>query len=453
MRGFLTGAAVLILVAPRGLGQTRLSVPYTADTLANGFTLIVHEDHSSPIATTDVWYHVGSADEKSGRTGFAHLFEHLMFTGSEHAPYPAFDRLLEAAGVDNNGSTSKNRTNYYEWGPTNAVPLMLWLEADRMGFFLPTLDSQKVEVQREVVKNERRQRIENEPYGLSSETMDRMLYPQGHPYSWPVIGSMEDLSRASLEDVREFFRRYYAPSNAAMVVAGDVRTADIRALAEKYFSIIPRGPAITRPKVQPFTLDHDTAAVLEDRVQLPRIYYRWHTVAWFAPDDAALDLDAYILAGAKNSRLTKKLVYDLQLATEVVAFQNSNRLDGDFVLWATARPGHDLAEIRSIIDAELKRLALEGPTPQEVTQAQNSREASFLSHMEEVQQKADRLNAYYYATGQPDYFAKDLARYRATTAAGVQEAARTYLTSPKVVLSVVPQGTAVPAAQPMETKP
>ena len=417
-----------------------LRVPYVLDTLANGLTLIVHEDHSAPVVTVNVWYHVGSGDEKAGRTGFAHLFEHLMFMGSEHAPYPEFDRRLEAAGANNNGSTTEDRTNYYESGPANALPLMLWLEADRMGWMLPTMDSAKVDLQRDVVKNERRQGVENQPYGRANETIVAMLYPAGHPYSWPVIGSMADLSAATLEDTREFFRRYYAPNNAAIVVAGNVRSAEVKALVRKYFGDIPRGPAIVRNDPAAFQLRGDTAAVLEDRVQLPRLYYTWPTLKSWTPDDAALGIAAYILTGAKNARLTQKLVYDLQTASGVSAFQDGKRMGGDFSVIATAKPGHTLPELQRVIDGELARLAAEGPTTRELQQAKNSFESGFLSSLERVGGKADQLNEYFYQTGNPDAFQKDLDRYLAVTAADVQRVVRTYLTGPRVILSIVPEG-------------
>jgi zinc protease len=417
-----------------------VEVPYVIDTLDNGLTLIVHEDRSVPIVAVNVWYHVGSGDEKPGRTGFAHLFEHLMFMGSQHAPYPAFDRMLEGVGASNNGSTTNDRTNYYEFGPTNALPLMLWLEADRMGWMLPTMDSAKVALQRDVVQNERRERIDNQPYGLASEHITRMLYPAGHPYSWLVIGSMADLSAASLDDTREFFRRYYAPNNAAIVVAGDVSADSVKALVQHYFGAIPRGPAIERPDPQPFRLARDTAAVVEDRVQLPRLYYTWQGVQKYADDDAALDIAAYVLAGAKNSRLTKRLVYEEQLATGVSAGNDSKRLGGEFDIVATARPGHALPELQAVVEQELRRLAADGPTDRELEQAKNAIEAGFLRALERVLGKADQLNAYYYEAGEPDYYAEDLARYHSVTAADVQRAAREYLLAPKVVLSVVPQG-------------
>ena len=416
-----------------------LHVPATVDTLPNGLTLIIHEDHSVLVVTTNVWFHVGSGDEKPGRTGFAHLFEHLMFMGSQNAPYPQFDRLLEAAGADNNGSTTEDRTNYYENGPSSALPLMMWLEADRMGWLLPTMDIAKVDLQRDVVKNERRQSYENQPYGMVYDYLPKLLFPAGHSYSWPVIGSMKDLSAASLEDVKDFFRRYYAPNNATLVVAGDVKPDDVRAFVRKYFSDIPRGPAIERPVPAPFTVK-DTAIVLEDRVQLPRLYLNWHTVKGWHGDDAALDIAAYVLAGSRTARLTQALVYSGEIATSVNAYQDGKRLDGDFSIVATARPGRGLDTLRTVIDAELARLADRGPTARELEQARNATEASFLRGIERVAGKADRLNAYYYQTGNPDSFQADLDRYRAVTAADVQRVVRQYLRANRVMASVVPQG-------------
>lgn len=431
--------------------QGPLRVPVTVDTLPNGLTLIIHQDPSVPVVTTNVWYHVGSGDEKVGRTGFAHLFEHLMFMGSKNAPYPQFDRLLEAAGANNNWSTTTDRTNYYESGPASALPLMLWLEADRLGWMLETMDDPKVDLQRDVVKNERRQSYENQPYGLAYENLVAAIYPKGHPYSWSTIGSMADLSAASLEDVKDFFRTYYTPNNASIVVAGAVNADSVRALARQMFGEIPRGPAIDRPRPTAFTL-RDTTIVLEDRVQLPRVYLAWHTVPEFSADDAALDIAAYILAGARNSRLTQALVFQRELATNASAFNSSKRLDGDFQVVATARPGLALDTLARVIDAELRRLASEPPTARELEQAKNSIEASFLNGLEFVDAKADRLNAYYYATGTPDYFQQDLDRYRRVTAADVSRVVRQYLLTGRVTLSVVPQGRTNLAATPRVTQ-
>jgi zinc protease len=429
---------------PIRLSAQSLRVPYQTFTLANGLKVIVHEDHSLPVVAVNVWYHVGSSDEKPGRTGFAHLFEHVMFMGSQHVPTGEFDRLLEAAGGDNNASTSEDRTNYYEDGPANALPLMLYLDADRMGFLLPEMTADKVDLQRGVVQNERRQSYENRPYGLAEENILERLYPASHPYHWPVIGSMADLQAATLDDVRAFFQRYYTPNNATLAIAGDITARDARPLVERYFGDIARGPAVTRTPPPPVLVTRAVGAVLEDRVQLPRVYDAWHTVKAFRADDATLDVLANILASGRSSRLYRRLVYELQVATDVVAYQDGSRIDGKFVAYATARPGHDLGELQRVIDEELRKLADQGPTPREVERAQNTFEAQFLSRMERVGGfggKADQLNFYDYFVGTPDYFQKDLDRYARVTPAAVQRAVRTYLSAGhRVVLSVVPQG-------------
>jgi zinc protease len=435
---------LLAVPAPGRLAAQSLRVPYETFTLANGLQVLVHEDHSVPLVAANIWYHVGSADEKPGRTGFAHLFEHIMFMGSQHVPTGMFDRLLEAAGGDNNASTAEDRTNYYEDAPSNALPLMLWLDSDRMGFLLPEITTEKVDVQRGVVQNERRQSYENRPYGLAEENILERLYPPDHPYHWPVIGSMADLSAATIEDVRGFFRTYYTPNNATLAIAGDVTPREARLLAERYFGDIPRGPMVTRTPPPAVRLAGDVYAVLEDRVQVPRVYDTWHSMKAFADGDATLDVLANVLAGSRSSRLYRRLVYELQVATDVVAFQDGGRIDGKFELWATARPGHDLGELQRVIDEELAKLAQAGPTAREVERAHNTFEAEFLSRMERIGGfggKADQLNFYNYFVGTPDYFQQDLDRYRKVTAPQVQAAARRYLgDAHRVVLSVVPQG-------------
>jgi zinc protease len=359
-----------------------LHVPYETFTLPNGLQVILHEDHSVPVVTVNIWYHVGSGDEKPGRTGFAHLFEHIMFMGSQHVPTGDFDRLLEAAGGENNGSTTEDRTNYFEDAPANALPLMLWLDSDRMGYLLPEITGDKVDLQRGVVQNERRQSYENRPYGLAEENILQRLYPAEHPYHWPVIGSMADLQAATLEDVKGFFRTYYAPNNASLSIAGDITPRAARALVEKYFGGIPRGPAaVTRPTPPTVALPADVFGTLEDRVQLPRVFNAWHTVKAFAPDDATLDVLANVLASGRSSRLYRRLVYELQIASDVVAFQDGSRLDGKFELWATARPGHTLAELQRVVDDVVRGVADSGPTLREVQRAQNTFEAGFLSRM------------------------------------------------------------------------
>ena len=409
--------------------------------LPNGLDVILHEDHSVPLVAVNTYYRVGSGDEQRGRTGFAHLFEHIMFMGSQHVPVGAFDRWLEGAGGNNNGSTSQDRTNYYEWMPSHALPLALWLDADRMGFLLPTMDQAKLDLQRDVVKNERRQNYDNQPYGRAYETILAALYPAGHPYSWPTIGSMADLSAASLDDVTQFFRTYYAPNNASLVIAGDFRPDSALAWVQRYFGGIPRGPALPpRPNPAPVRLARDTVLVLEDKVQLARFYYTHPTVRAFAPDDAALDVLAFVLAGDKNGRLYKRLVYDEQVAQDVNAGQNSGRLAGSFGVDVTVKQGQAPVRLARTVDEEVARLARAGVTPRELQRAKNSIRAGFLDRLAGVSTKADMLNYYAYTAGRPDYAAQDAARYDAVTAADVQRVARQYLTQPKVVLTVVPEG-------------
>ena len=409
--------------------------------LPNGLEVILHEDHSVPLVAVNTYYKVGSGDEQRGRTGFAHLFEHIMFMGSEHVPVGAFDQWLEAAGGNNNGSTNQDRTNYFEWMPSNALPLALWLDSDRMGFLLPTMDKPKVDLQRDVVKNERRQSYDNVPYGRAYETILAALYPASHPYSWPTIGSMADLSAASLEDVRQFFRTYYAPNNATLVIAGDFRPDSARAWVARYFGAIPRGPALpARPAPAPVRLARDTTLVLEDKVQLPRFSYTFPTVRAFAPDDAALDVVAFVLAGDKNGRLYRRLVYDEQVAQGVSANQSSGRLAGAFDVVVTPKQGQAPARLARTVDEELARLAAGGVTPRELQRAKNTIRSGFLDRLASVNTKADVLNYYNYFAGTPDYARQDAARYDAVTAADVQRVARQYLLQPKVVLTVVPEG-------------
>ena len=440
-------AAVLIVPGAGGpgtlLAQTpTLTVPFTQFTLPNGLNVILHRDTSVPVVAVNLWYHVGSANERAGRTGFAHLFEHVMFEGSMHVPEGSFDTWLEAAGANNNGSTSTDRTNYYIDLPANALELALFLESDRMGFLLDDKAPGKVDGQRDVVKNEKRQSVDNQPYGQAFVELSSLLYPPGHPYSWPVIGSMEDLSAASFEDVARFFRTYYVPNNASLVIAGDIDIANTRKLVEKWFDDVPRGKPV--PPLEPPTavLDGVKRKTITDRVQLPRLYMAWHSPGLLKPGDATMDIIANLLSSGKNSRLYRRLVYDLQIAQDVAAFQQSQALGSNFVIMATARPGQSLDKIQAVIDEELDKLRKEAPAAREMTRALNQTEASFYRNMERVGGfggKADQLNAYFKSAGTPDFFDKDLARYRAVTAAEVQAAVDRYLPKDRrVELSVVP---------------
>jgi len=425
----------------RADAQAVPKIKFEKYTLPNGLEVILHEDHSTPVITVNTWYKVGSGDEKPGRTGFAHLFEHIMFMGSQNVPVGLFDKALEAAGADNNGSTTEDRTNYYENLPSNALALALWLDADRMGFLLPTMDKAKLDLQREVVKNERRQGVDNVPYGRADEVILAALYPKGHPYSWSVIGSLADLDAASVEDVSQFFRTYYAPNNATLTVAGDFNPTEVKRLVQLYFGGIPRGPAIpSRPNVAPVVLAKDTFMVLEDRVQLPRAFYDWPTVKLFDKDDAALDVLASVLANGKNSRLYKRLVYDMQVAQNVNASQQSSKLAGRFEIDITPKPDQSLAAIDKVVQEELQKLMNEQITERELKRVQNSYRSSFLNRLAGVLGKSETLNSYNYMAGTPDYVQQDAARYEQVTRADVQRVAKTYLGRPKVVLTVVPEG-------------
>jgi zinc protease len=408
----------------------KIEVAYTQFTLPNGLRVILHEDHSVPIATVNTWFHVGSAREKPGRTGFAHLFEHLMFMGSGHVKPGEFDQWLEAAGGENNASTGNDRTNYYINVPSNALDLALFLESDRMGYLLDTMTPKTVDAQRDVVKNERRQSYENRPYGLAQPTLGEMLYPEGHPYHWPVIGYMPDLTAASHEDVVDFFKKYYAPSNASLVVAGDIDPAKTRALVEKWFGDVKAAPRPEPMTIPGVALTGVTKKTLTDRVQLPRLYLAWLTPPHLTPGDAELDVVADVLAGGKNARLYKRLVYDMQIAQDVSAFQGSAALSSSFQIVATARPGHTIAELQKVIDEELQKLQREDPTAREIERSVNTIEASFYNRMERLGGfggKADQINGYFSETGDPDWFNEDLNRYRALSPSDIRAAAAEFL--------------------------
>jgi zinc protease len=416
-------------------------IKYTEFKLKNGLRVIFHEDHSTPIVAVNIWYHVGSKNEVPGRTGFAHLFEHMMFQGSLHHDTDYFVPLQEAGGTLN-GSTNADRTNYWEVVPANFLELALWLEADRMGYLLEALTERKLANQREVVKNEKRQNYDNRPYGLVGAKIAETLYPPAHPYHWLTIGSLDDLNAASVDDISEFFRRYYTPNNASLVVAGAFNQREARALVEKYFGPLKPGPEVVRPSVPQPALDHELRLTMEDRVSLPRVYLTWHSSPQWSADEAALDTLAFVLAGGKGSRLYKSLVYEQQIAQDATAFNNARELAGQFQIIATARPGQTLEELEQAIEAELMKLKREPPTVEEMERGYNAREASFIYSLQTVGGfggKSDQLNQYAVFTGQPDYFQRDLERYRRVSAADVRAAANKYLTGGRLILAVTPR--------------
>ncbi len=417
-----------------------IKIPFETYKLPNGLTVILSLDRTTPTVAVNVWYHVGSKNEVAGRTGFAHLFEHVMFTGSGHVPYGLHDKLTEGVGGGNNGSTTNDRTNYYETIPSNYLESALWLESDRMGFLLDKLDIAKLNAQRDVVKNERRQSYDNQPYGRVSEILAAAMYPKAHPYSWPVIGSMTDLTAASEGDVKDFFRLYYAPNNATLAVVGDFDPAQAKAWIQKYFGDLPQGKQVQRPSVPLGKLEASKRLVYEDRVQVPRLYIQWPTVGFKNDDDYALSVMGSILSGSRTARLTKALVYDSQKASNVFGFQNSSEDVGVFQVTVIPRPEATLTELEVAVDQVIQKFISEGPTAEELQKAKSGLELNFLRGLESNLGKAERLNSGAVFYGNAGQFSTDYQKTLAVTAADVKRVASQYLTRARIVLSVVPKG-------------
>ena len=406
------------------------SVAFEKTILPNGLQLILVEDKRLPIVAVNIWYHVGPANEAPGLAGFAHLFEHMMFAATRHLPRGTADRLLEGAGAtDSNGGTSYDSTSYYDTVPSNQLELALWVHADRMGYLLDVLDQQALTNQQDVVRNERRQTVEEEPYGVVEEALAHALFPKNHPYHASIIGSHADIQNAKLGDVRQFFERYYGPNNASLVIAGDIDKAETRALVDKYFGSLRRSAPVLRPAIVTPPITSERRVVVRDRIELPRVFMGWLTPPAFQAGDAELALAAEILGGGKASRLYKKLVYERQIAQEVGAAQNAYGLSSTFVIDVTARSGTEARELEAAVDAELALLREQGPSQREVERARNSLETALLSSIEKLggDGLADQLNHYNQYTGDPGYLAKDLERLRRVTPADVQRAVRTYL--------------------------
>ncbi|HEX6052158.1 MAG TPA: pitrilysin family protein [Gemmatimonadaceae bacterium] len=445
----LTVAPLAVSAQPAAkAAASSINIPFEKYVLPNGLDVILSVDRSTPVVAVDIFYHVGSKHEEVGRTGFAHLFEHVMFTGSGHVPYGLHDRLTEGVGGGNNGSTNNDFTVYYETAPSNYLETALWLESDRMGWLLDALDTAKYNAQRDIVKNERRQSVDNQPYGRVGEIMSAAMYPKNHPYSWPVIGSMADLSAASVEDVKNFFRLYYAPNNATLSIVGDFDPAEAKRLVAKYFGDIPRGRAIPRRKIAPATLTAEKRLVYEDRVQVPRLFISWPTVGVHHDDQHALDMLGAILSGPRTARLTKALVYDQQSAANVSAGQSTSEDVGEFELSITPRPGHTLTALELATDSIIDRLKREGPTQDELQRAKAGAELSFLRGLESNLGKSFQLNIGNVFHGDPGYFRTEYAKSQAVTAADVRRVANRYLGKGRVVLSVVPQGKRSEASKP-----
>ncbi len=453
-------AAAIALLGMTFPAAAELAIPEIAFqkyVLSNGLTLIVHEDHKAPIAAVNVWYHVGSKNEKAGKTGFAHLFEHLMFNGSENFNDDYFKVLEKIGATDLNGTTNEDRTNYFQNVPVSALDTVLWMESDRMGHLVGAITQAKLDEQRGVVQNEKRQG-ENEPYGQVDELIQTAVYPKGHPYSWTVIGSMEDLNAASLDDVKEWFKTYYGPQNAVVVVAGDVKAEDVRARVEKFFGDIPPGPPIAKHDawIAPRAGEH--RQTLQDRVPQSRIYKVWNTPQWGAPEDDALRLVARVLTSGKSSRLYKRLVYTDQIATDVAAYQGSSEIGSTFVVRATARPGGDLAAVEKAVDEEIARLLKDGPTAEEVERAKTEQLAGFVRGVERIGGfggKSDVLAQSQVWGGRPDFYRTQLQRVQAATPAELAAAARRWLSDGVYALEVhpFPQLAAGPSGADRKTRP
>jgi zinc protease len=408
-----------------------------------------------PLVAVSVWYHVGSKNERPDRTGLAHLFEHLMFKGSAHQARTYFEPLQEAGG-SLNGSTSTDRTNYWELMPAGGLRLALWMEADRMGWLLPALTDASFETERDVVLNERRQNYENRPYGMAPLAIMAALFPPDHPYHWPTIGYADHLHAASVDDASAFFSRYYHPGNASLVIAGDTTAAEALALADELFGTIPPGPDVPALSV-PAVEAQPRRIVLEDRVELPRLYLAWPSPPLFDPGDAELDLVADLLANGRTSRLYGRLIHERRVATELAASQSSRELASTFQIVATAAPGRSLEEVDAAIRAELGGAIDRGVSEDELERGRAQAEAAFVYRLQSLGGfggRSDQLNAYNVYRGDPDYFEADLWRYLAATREGLRDAAARWLDPGRAVaLSVVPRGAAaqaLPGSMPAE---
>ena len=433
----LTVAFLMTVPAPATAADL---LPFQQYTLSNGLTVILHKDQTSSVAALMMMYHVGSKNEKPGRTGFAHLFEHVMFKGSAHVADGEHFKLLQEVGGNINGSTSEDRTNYFEVVPSNYLELALYLESDRMGYLLDAVNQAKLDNQRDVVKNERRQNYDNQPYGTAYEKIAKALYPPDHPYSWPVIGSMADLSAAALEDVKQFFRTYYAPNNACLVITGNFDEGQAKQWIEKYFGPIPRGAAFDRPKAWPVRLEADKRLVFEDKVQLPRLYMTWPSARMNTREDAVLDVLSDILGSGKNSRLYKALVYEKQIAQSVSCGQGGSEIAGEFQITVTAKPGKSLAEMEKAVTEELDKLLKGGVTQREIETSLNNLEARRINGIATALGQSSVLATYFTLTGDAENFNREPERYKGITPEEVLQQAHAVLQSHDVALSIVPLG-------------
>ncbi|MBK7858913.1 MAG: insulinase family protein [Archangiaceae bacterium] len=433
----LTLLSLSLLAAP-----PTLQIPFERYHLSNGLTVILYPDRRLPTVAVELWYRVGSKEEPKGRTGFAHLFEHLMFMGTANVPNGKFDAIMEAEGGSNNATTDLDRTNYFESGPSQLLETFLWLEADRLASLPDAMTRAKVDLQREVVKNERRQSIENRPYGKLELIIPDKMYPPGHPYHHPVIGSHADLTAASVDDVKRFFATWYVPSNASLVIAGDFEPKAARALVEKYFGWMTRAPrpqAVWAAPLPPLAKNLEVTET--DRVELPQVTLVWRSARAYAPLDAECELLATVLGEGKSSRLYRALVLESQLASDVSVEQQGETLDGTLQITATAQPGHTGPELVAAIDAELKALTTDRPiTAAETERARTALQTHLLKALQSSLRVADLLSEMEARFGDPGQLERSgLARFDALDPSDLQEAVRSVLQQPRLTVTLNPE--------------
>jgi zinc protease len=432
---------VLALAASGSAQKAKeIDVPYERFVLDNGLTVIVHEDHKAPIVAVNIWYHVGSKNEKPGKTGFAHLFEHLMFGGSEHSSGRYIETMERIGATDLNGTTNPDRTNYFQNVPTSALDLTLWMESDRMGHLLGVLDQKTLDLQRGVVQNEKRQG-ENQPYGVTRQLLTQNTYPAGHPYSWTTIGDMADLDAASMKDVQEWFKTYYGPSNVVLVLAGDIDAKTAREKVDKYFGDIPSGPPVAHQQVWIAKMSGTHRQVVQDRVPQARIYKVWNVPEFGSSDADYIDLVSDCLSSGKSSRFYKRLVYEDQIATEALAYTDLREIGGQFYVRGTARPGQSIAQVEKELDEELARFLKNGPTPEEMQRIKTQYEAELIRGIERIGGfggKSDLLAQSQVYRGSADAYKISLKRVQAATAEDLRAAAQRWLSDGVYILEVDP---------------
>jgi zinc protease len=418
-----------------------LDIEYQKYKLENGLEVILHQNTNLPLVSVNIWYRVGSANEVKGKTGIAHLFEHMMFQGSQNVPKEKHFKYIQEAGGTLNGSTSFDRTNYFEKVPSNYLELALWLESDRMGFLLPALTQEKLTNQIGVVSNERLERYDNQPYGLAWETLISYLYPERHPYSWPTIGHMKDIKSYTLDDVSSFFNKYYSPANATLVVAGNFEKGKVKDQVSKYFSELGSSGNGNITSLNNFPnpkLDKNVIIEKKENVQLERIYLAWPSDKAYGKDDSSLDILSDLLTGSKSSRLTNKLVYEMEIAQDVSAYQFSGKYDGHFMIIATAKPGITLERLKDEIFKEIENISKNGVAEKEIIRSKNVIKSSFIYSMQNSDVLADQLNHYNFYLGEPNSFNFDLQRYEDVTTEYLKNVTEKYINKPFIELQIKP---------------